>query len=174
MFSGLSGKGIFLGNIKGGVGKSTLCIYIFEMLRKIRPDLDMLLIDTDPQASSSLMLRNIVPESMLRCMPMGDRYDGAITSMIDGVMKSHLVKDDSVALIDSGAGKIGNVWQLALLCNTIIVPTSLSYTDIRPTIDFINDRFVRKGFFILTIFHTSANSPIKIKTINHITPCKKI
>ena len=70
---------------------------------------------------------------------MGDRYDGAITSMIDGVIKSHLVKDDSVALIDTGAGKIGNVWQLALLCNTIIVPTSLSCTDIRPTIDFINE-----------------------------------
>ena len=139
MFSGLSGKGIFFGNIKGGVGKSTLCIYIFEMLRKLRPELDMMLVDTDPQASSSLMLRNIVSQNMLRCMPMGDRYDGAITSMIDGVIKSHLVKDESVALIDTGAGKIGNVWQLALLCNTIIVPTSLSYTDIRPTIDFINE-----------------------------------
>ena len=60
---------VFLGNIKGGVGKSTLCIYIFEMLRKLRPDLDMMLVDTDPQASSSLMLRNIVSQNMLRCMP---------------------------------------------------------------------------------------------------------
>ena len=139
MNTGLAGKGIFFGNIKGGVGKSTLCIYLFEMLRKLRPDLDMLLVDTDPQASSSMMLKNILPENMLRFMPMGDRYDGAITSMIDGVMKSHLINEDSIAMIDTGAGKIGNVWQLALLCNTIIVPTSLSYTDIRPTIEFINE-----------------------------------
>ena len=139
MISGLSGKGIFFGNIKGGVGKSTLCIYIFEMLRRLRPDLAMLLVDTDPQASSSMTLQNIVPQQSLRFMPMGDRYDGAITSMIDGVIKSHLVNDNSVAIIDSAAGKIGNVWQVALLCNTMIVPTSLSYTDIRPTIDFIKE-----------------------------------
>ncbi|MGC6484149.1 MAG: ParA family protein [Candidatus Puniceispirillales bacterium] len=139
MNSGFSGKGIFFGNIKGGVGKSTLCIYIFEMLRKLRPDLDMLMLDTDPQASSSMTLQQIVPKHMLRFMPMGDRYDGAITAMLDGVIKSHLVNDNTVALIDSAAGKIGNVWQVALLCNTIIVPTSLSFTDIRPTLDFIRE-----------------------------------
>lgn len=139
MISGLSGKGIFFGNIKGGVGKSTICIYVFEMLRRLRPDLAFLLVDTDPQASASISLQHIVPQQSLRFMPMGDRYDGAVMSMIDGVLKSHLVNDNSVAFIDSAAGKIGNVWQVALLCNTMIVPTSLSYTDIRPTIDFIKE-----------------------------------
>lgn len=137
MNSGFSGKGIFFGNIKGGVGKSTLCIYVFEMLRKLRPDLDILLLDTDPQASASMTLQQIVPNHLTRHLPLGDRYDGTAMAMLDGVIKSHLVKDNSVALIDSAASKIDNLWQVTLLCNTIIVPTSLSFADIRPTLDFI-------------------------------------
>ena len=66
---------------------------------------------------------------------MGDRYDGAIMSTIDGVIKSHLVKDNSIVVVDTAAGKIGNIWQVALLCNTMIVPTSLSWTDMQPTIE---------------------------------------
>ena len=125
MGSDFSGKGIFFGNIKGGVGKSTLCLYVFEMMRHLRPDLALLLIDIDPQASSSETLKHVVPQQVLRFLPMGDRYDGVSISRIDGVIKSHLVNDNSVVMVDSAAGGIGNVWQVALLCNTMLVPTSL-------------------------------------------------
>ena len=139
MASDFSGKGIFFGNIKGGVGKSTLCLYVFEMMRHLRPDLALLLIDIDPQASSSETLKHVVPQQVLRFLPMGDRYDGVSISRIDGVIKSHLVNDNSVVMVDSAAGGIGNVWQVALLCNTMLVPTSLSYIDIRATVNFVKE-----------------------------------
>ena len=42
-------------------------------------------------------------------------------------------------MVDSGAGKIGNFWQVGFLCNALLVPTSMSWTDLRPTLDFIKE-----------------------------------
>lgn len=153
MLSGLNGKGLFFGNMKGGVGKSTLCMYTTEMIQKLMPALDVLLVDTDPQASSSTMMQSIMPSEKIRFMPMGDRYDGVIMSTIDGVMKSQLVKDDSMVVVDTAAGKIGNIWQVALMCNTMIVPTSLSYTDMQPTIEYIQEIDSRKEDYGTTTPH---------------------
>lgn len=144
MISGFNGKGLMFGNMKGGVGKSTLCMYTLEMLQRLKPKLDILLIDTDPQASSSTMMTKIMPMDRVRAMPMGDGYDGAIMSTVDGIVKSHLVKDDSMVVVDAAAGKIGNVWQVAVMCNAIIVPTSLSWTDLQPTIAYIEELDARK------------------------------
>lgn len=144
MLSGLNGKGIFFGNMKGGVGKSTLCIYTLEMIMRLKPELNALLVDTDPQASSSNMMQGILSSEQIRYMPMGDRYDGVIMSTIDGVLKTHLVQDNSLVVVDSAAGKIGNIWQVALLCNTMIVPTSQSWTDMQPTIEYIQEIDSRK------------------------------
>ena len=153
MLSGLNGKGLFFGNMKGGVGKSTLCMYVLEMIMQIKPDLDVLLIDTDPQSTTSRMMQNILPAEKIRSMPMGDRYDGAIMSTVDGVIKSHLVNDNTLAVIDSAAGKVGNIWQVAFLCNTMIVPTSLSWTDMHPTIDYIREIDERKEDYDSTTPH---------------------
>lgn len=153
MLSGLNGKGLFFGNMKGGVGKSTLCMYVLEMIMQLKPELDVLLIDTDPQSTSSRMMTNLLPPEKIRAMPMGDRYDGAIMSTVDGVIKSHLVNEDTLVVIDSAAGKIGNIWQVALLCNTMIVPTSLSWTDMHPTIDYISEIDERKEDYDSTTPH---------------------
>lgn len=153
MLSGLNGKGLFFGNMKGGVGKSTLCMYTLEMIQRLKPELDILLVDTDPQASSSNMMQSILPPEKIRFMPMGDRYDGVIMSTVDGVIKSQLVKDDSMVVVDTAAGKIGNIWQVALLCNTMIVPTSLSYTDMQPTIEYIQEIDSRKEDYGTTTPH---------------------
>ncbi len=153
MLSGLNGKGLFFGNMKGGVGKSTLCMYVLEMIMQLRPDLDVMLIDTDPQSTSSRMMGGLLPPEKIRSMPMGDRYDGAIMSTVDGVIKSHLVNDNTLTVIDSAAGKIGNIWQVALLCNTMIVPTSLSWTDMQPTIDYISEIDERKEDYDSTTPH---------------------
>lgn len=144
MLAGLNGRGLFFGNMKGGVGKSTLCIYTLEMIMRLRPELDILLIDTDPQGTSSSMMKSVLPPEKIRFMPLGDRYDGAIMSTIDGVIKGHLVNDNSMVVVDTAAGKIGNVWQVALLCNTMIVPTSLSWTDMQPTIEYVKEIDSRK------------------------------
>ena len=153
MLSGLNGKGLFFGNMKGGVGKSTLCMYVLEMITMLQKDLDILLVDIDPQSTTSRMMGNILPNEKIRSMPMGDRYDGMIMSTVDGVLKNHLVNENTLAMIDTAAGKIGNVWQVALLCNTMIVPTSLSGTDMQPTIDYIREIDERKEDYDSTTPH---------------------
>ena len=151
--SGFSGKGLFFGNIKGGVGKSTLCMFTLEMLRKLKPELDILLIDIDPQATTAKMMKGILPEGRVRFMPISDSFDGAAISMIDGVVKSHLVQDGSLVIIDSAAGRINNVWQIAMLCNSMIIPTSLSWVDMAPTIEYIQEIDSRKSDYRSTTPH---------------------
>ena len=141
---GFSGKGIFFGNIKGGVGKSTLCMFTLDMLRKLKPDLKVLLIDIDPQATAAKMMQNVLPDGAVRAMPITDNFDGTALSMIDGVMKTHLVEDNSLVIIDSAAGNIGNVWQVAMLCNAMVIPTSMSWVDMAPTIEYITEIDSRK------------------------------
>ena len=53
-------------------------------------------------------------------------------------------EDETLTIVDTGAGKLGNVWQMAMLCSTVLVPTSMSWTDLRPTIDFIKELDDRK------------------------------
>ena len=66
MLSGLNGKGLFFGNMKGGVGKSTFCMYVLEMIMQLKPELDVPLIDTDPQSTSSRMMSNLLPPEKIR------------------------------------------------------------------------------------------------------------
>ena len=49
-------KAVFVGNIKGGVGKSTLTVYLTEYLRQRFKRQGILLIDTDPQGTSFELL----------------------------------------------------------------------------------------------------------------------
>jgi chromosome partitioning protein len=80
-------------------------------------------------------------------MPVGDRYDGVNMTTLDGVLRRMLAQDQAITIIDTGAGKLGNIWQMAMLCNTLLVPTSMSWTDLRPTIDFIKEIDERKEDF---------------------------
>ena len=45
-------KAICVGNIKGGVGKSTLAIYLADFLRNRYRRREIMLLDTDPQGTS--------------------------------------------------------------------------------------------------------------------------
>jgi chromosome partitioning protein len=51
-----AGKAIFIGNIKGGVGKSTLAVYLTDYLRNRFRRRSIMLLDTDPQGSSFEMM----------------------------------------------------------------------------------------------------------------------
>ncbi len=142
-----AGKAIFIGNIKGGVGKSTLAVYLTDYLRKRFRRRSVMLLDTDPQGSSFEMMSPLSKSGDIKHMPVGDRYDGVNMTTLDGVLRRMLAQDQAITIIDTGAGKLGNIWQMAMLCNTLLVPTSMSWTDLRPTIDFIKEIDERKEDF---------------------------
>ena len=138
-------KAIFVGNIKGGVGKSTLSVYLTEYLRRRFKRQSVTLIDTDPQGTSFELMEPKSKNGDVRFLPVGDRYDGVNMSTLDGVLRRLLAQNENMAIVDTGAGKLGNFWQLAFLCNTLLVPTSMSWADLRPTIDFIKEIDERKA-----------------------------
>ena len=51
------GKAIFVGNIKGGVGKSTLAVYLTDYLRRRYQRRPVMLLDTDPQGTAFEMMQ---------------------------------------------------------------------------------------------------------------------
>ena len=141
------GKAVFVGNIKGGVGKSTIAVYLTDYLRQRFTKRSIMMIDTDPQGSAYEMLEPLSRQSEIKFLPVGDRYDAVNVATLDGILRRMLVEDNSLTIVDTGAGKMGDIWQMAMLCNTMIVPTSMSWTDLRPTIDFIKEIDERKADF---------------------------
>jgi chromosome partitioning protein len=147
------GKAVFVGNIKGGVGKSTIAVYLTDYLRRRFANRSIMMIDTDPQGSAYEMLEPLSQQSEIKFLPVGDRYDAVNVTTLDGILRRMLVEDNSLTIVDTGAGKMGDIWQMAMLCNTMIVPTSMSWTDLRPTIDFIKEIDERKADFGRTTPH---------------------
>ena len=141
------GKAVFVGNIKGGVGKSTIAVYLTDYLRHRFAERSVMMIDTDPQGSAFEMLEPYSCQSDIKFLPVGDRYDGVNVTTLDGILRRILAEDNSLTIVDTGAGKMGDIWQMAMMCNTMIVPTSMSWTDLRPTIDFIKEIDQRKEDF---------------------------
>ena len=138
-------KAIFVGNIKGGVAKTTLTVYLTEYMRRRFKRQLVVMIDTDPQGTSFELMEPKSKSGDARFLPVGDRYDGVNMSTLDGVLRRLLAQNENIAIVDTGAGKLGNFWQLAFLCNTLLVPTSMSWADLRPTIDFIKEIDERKS-----------------------------
>ena len=138
-------KAIVVGNIKGGVGKSTLTVYLTDYLRRRFKRQSVVLLDTDPQGTSFELMEPKSKNGDARFLPVGDRYDGVNMTTLDGVLRRLLAQNDGIAMVDTGAGKLGNFWQMAFLCNTLLVPTSMSWVDLRPTIDFIKEIDERKA-----------------------------
>jgi chromosome partitioning protein len=138
-------KAIFVENIKGGVGKSTLTMYLTDYLRRRFKRRSVILLDTDPQGTSFELMEPKSKNGDARFLPVGDRYDGVNMTTLDGVLRRLLAQNENIAMVDTGAGKLGNFWQMAFLCNTLLVPTSMSWADLRPTIDFIKEIDERKA-----------------------------
>lgn len=137
-------KAICVGNIKGGVGKSTLTVYLADLLKHRLKRRNIMILDTDPQGTAFEMLEPISGAGGIKHLPVGDRYDGVNMSTLDGVLRRNLSDDNSITIIDTGAGKLGQFWQMVMLCDTLLVPTSMSWTDLRPTLDFITEIDERK------------------------------
>ena len=84
-----------------------------------------------------LVFKPFIPGE-IRQIPTGDRFDGVGISSLDGLIKNTLIDENNIICIDSGAGQLGSMMQIVKLTDVIIVPSSLSWTDLRPTLEFIH------------------------------------
>jgi MinD-like ATPase involved in chromosome partitioning or flagellar assembly len=142
-----SSKTIFIGNVKGGVGKSTLTVYLTDYLRRRFPTHRISAIDTDPQGTAFELLEPVMPEGAARFVPVGDRFDGVNLSTLDGVLRQLLSHNAAITMVDTGGGQLGSFWRMMSLSSALVVPTSMSWTDLRPTIEFIKEIDERKVDF---------------------------
>lgn len=140
----MASHAIFVGNMKGGVGKSTLACYLFDFLRQKSRQQLISMVDADGQGSAFEMLSPIAPPGTTRHMTLGDRYDGVNMLTVDTFLRSRLAEDKNLVVIDSGAGRPDSIANIAMLSSCMLVPTSLSWADLRPTRDFIIEMQERK------------------------------
>lgn len=140
----IGGQSIFLANIKGGVGKSTLTAFLTDYFNESFDETKVCLLDTDPQGSAIELLGASPSLHMARHMPIGDRYDGVESVTLDGVYRRLISDDNSLTIVDTAGGALGNIWQLVMRSKCVLVPTSLSWSDLRPTLDFVRELSERK------------------------------
>ena len=140
----ISGQSIFLANIKGGVGKSTLTAFLTDFFKQTYDEKKVCLLDTDPQGSAIELLGASPSVNLVRHIPIGDRYDGVNAVTLDGIYRRLVADQNCLTIVDTAGGGLGNIWQLVMLSRCVLVPTSLSWADLRPTIDFIIDLNERK------------------------------
>ena len=100
-----NGKAIFVGNIKGGVGKSTLAVYLTDYLRNRYQSRSVVLLDTDPQGSSFEMMQPLSRSGELKFLPVGDRYDGVNMTTLDGMLRRLLAEEKSLTRCRYWCGK---------------------------------------------------------------------
>lgn len=140
----IGGQGIFLANMKGGVGKSTLTAFLTDYFKSNHADTKVCLLDADPQGSAVELLGSSTSVDLVRHIPIGDRYDGVNAVTLDGVYRRLISDDNTLTMVDTAGGALGNIWQLVMLSKCVLVPTSLSWADLRPTIDFVSELNERK------------------------------
>lgn len=145
------GQSIFVGNIKGGVGKSTLATLLFDYFAKKRPGKKVQMLDSDRQGTSFELLQPMSHGDNIRHVPVSDRFDGLSLVTLDSILRRMRADADSLTIVDTGAGWPGNVWQIAMMSECIIIPTTLSWADLRPTMEFVTEMDERKdGLATLT------------------------
>ena len=96
---------------------------------------------------------------MARHIPIGDRYDGVNTVTLDGVYRRLISDTDTLTVVDTAGGGLGNIWQLVMLSKCVLVPTSLSWSDLRPTIDFVQELSERKEANDMSVPHVIISIP---------------
>lgn len=154
---------IFVGNMKGGVGKSTLSCYIADYLDKRMRMHEVSVLDTDAQGSSVEMLTPVMRDGQVKHLPIGGSYDGVNLLSADTHVRTKLSADNQILLIDSGAGKPETIMQLAAMAKCVLVPVSVSWTEIRPTQDYIEEiQFFKES--------NGSNSPHVIVVPNRLPP----
>ena len=64
------GQSIFVGNIKGGVGKSTITAFLYDYFRTCFPKRSIQMLDTDRQGTSFELLGSVADERIFVMFPL--------------------------------------------------------------------------------------------------------
>ena len=130
-------KSIFVANVKGGVGKSTLTIMLARALAtKMRPE-KITVIDTDLQRTTTEFLSASNPEINIEFLPITSAFENTNISLVQQFIKQNMFKTGHVVIIDTPAGTSQRLWNLVGESYCVLIPTSLSNADLAPTESFI-------------------------------------
>ena len=132
-------KSIFVANVKGGVGKSTVSIMLARELATRMPPQNITVIDTDLQRTATEFLSNSNPEINLEFLPVTPAFENTNISLIQQFIKQNQFRPGHVVIIDTQAGSSQRLWNLVAEGYAVLIPTTLSNADLSPTENFIRN-----------------------------------
>ncbi len=130
-------KSIFIANVKGGVGKSTLSIMLARALASNLPPQNITVIDTDLQRTTTEFLSASNPEINIEFVPITPAFENTNIALLQQFIKQNSFKHGHIVIIDTPAGTSQRLWNLVGESYCVLIPTSLSNADLAPTESFI-------------------------------------
>ena len=130
-------KAIFVANVKGGVGKSTLSIMLARALADRIPSQNITVIDTDLQRTATEFLTNSNPEINVEFLPITPAFENTNISLVQQFIKQNEFRPGHVLIVDTPAGSSQRLWNLVAEGYCVLIPTTLSNADLLPTENFI-------------------------------------
>ena len=130
-------KAIFVANVKGGVGKSTLSIMLARALSDRIPPQNITVIDTDLQRTATEFLTNSNPEINVEFLPITPAFENTNISLVQQFIKQNEFRPGHVLIVDTPAGSSQRLWNLVAEGYCVLIPTTLSNADLLPTENFI-------------------------------------
>ena len=132
-------KSIFVANVKGGVGKSTLTIMLARALSLVMPPQKITVIDTDLQRTTTEFLTLSNPEINIEFLPITPAFENTNISLVQQFIRQNEFRPGHVVIIDTPAGSSQRLWNLVGESYSVLVPTTLSNADLAPTENFIRN-----------------------------------
>ena len=132
-------KSIFVANVKGGVGKSTLSIMLARELAERMPPQNITVIDTDLQRTSTEFLSNSNPEINIEFLPITPAFENTNISLVQQFIKQNEYRPGHVVIVDTPAGSSQRLRNLVAEGYAVLIPTTLSNADLLPTENFIRN-----------------------------------
>jgi cellulose biosynthesis protein BcsQ len=130
-------KSIFVANVKGGVGKSTLAIMLARSLASKIPPQNITVIDTDLQRTTTEFLTISNPEINVEFLPITPAFENTNISLVQQFIKQNEFRPGHVVIVDTPAGSSQRLWNLVAEGYCVLIPTTLSNADLSPTENFI-------------------------------------
>ena len=130
-------KSIFVANVKGGVGKSTLSIMLARSLAEKIPPQNITVIDTDLQRTTTEFLSKSNPEINVEFIPITPAFEHTNISLVQQFIKQNEFRPGHVIIVDTPAGSSQRLWNLVAEGYCVLIPTTLSNADLYPTENFI-------------------------------------
>jgi len=130
-------KSIFVANVKGGVGKSTLAIMLARSLTSKIPPQNITVIDTDLQRTTTEFLTVSNPEINVEFLPITPAFENTNISLVQQFIKQNEFRPGHVVIVDTPAGSSQRLWNLVAEGYCVLIPTTLSNADLSPTENFI-------------------------------------